>query len=136
MSHSATSSTFFPAAIPPTHSYIPSFSPPFPSSAFGYVRSGDALPGHPGAQHVAAFVEKPSVEVATGYLADGGYRWNAGMFVVRPSVLLDLLGERDPDFAAALRAIAAEPARLGELWATLPRIASLRSTNGKSQIFH
>jgi hypothetical protein len=44
--------------------------PTFPSSAFGYIRSGDGLDGHPGAQRVAAFVEKPSVEVATGYLAE------------------------------------------------------------------
>lgn len=97
--------------------------PTFPSSAFGYIRSGDELDGHPGAQRVAAFVEKPSVEVATGYLAEGGYRWNAGMFVVRPTVLLDLLGEWHPRFAASLRAIAAEPDTLATVWPSLPKIA-------------
>lgn len=97
--------------------------PTFPSSAFGYVRAGDPLAGHAGASRVAAFVEKPSVEVATQYLADGGYRWNAGMFVVRPTVLLDLLGEWHPRFAGALRGIAAEPDTLGDVWPTLPKIA-------------
>ena len=97
--------------------------PTFPSSAFGYIRSGDALDGHPGAQRVAAFVEKPSVEVATGYLAEGGYRWNAGMFVVRPTVLLDLLAQWHPEFAAALRSIAAAPETLAEVWPSLPKIA-------------
>lgn len=97
--------------------------PAFPSSAFGYIRSGEALDGHPGAQRVEAFVEKPTVEVATGYLAEGGYRWNAGMFVVRPGVLLDLLGEWHPEFAAALRAIAADPDTLDDVWPTLPKIA-------------
>lgn len=97
--------------------------PAFPSSAFGYIRSGDALPGHPGAQSVAAFVEKPSVEVATGYLADGGYRWNAGMFVVRPGVLLDLLAQWHPRFAESLRAIAADPDSLERVWPSLPKIA-------------
>ena len=97
--------------------------PTFPSSAFGYIRSGDELDGHPGAQRVAAFVEKPSVEVATGYLAEGGYRWNAGMFVVRPTVLLDLLGQWHPEFAAALRSIAAAPETLVEVWPSLPKIA-------------
>mgnify|MGYP006196968789 FL=1 len=63
------------------------------------------------------------MEVAQGYLATGEYRWNAGMFVIRPSVLLDLLAKHDPDFTATLRTIAAEPERLGELWETLPRIA-------------
>jgi len=97
--------------------------PTFPSSAFGYIHVGDALPGHEGAAAVREFVEKPSVATAEGYLAAGRYRWNAGMFVVRPRVLLDLLAQWHPDFAAALRAIAADPDRLPELWPGLPKIA-------------
>ncbi|MCR1782727.1 mannose-1-phosphate guanylyltransferase [Nocardioides carbamazepini] len=97
--------------------------PTFASAAFGYIRQGEELPGHPTARKVAEFVEKPSVPVAEEYLATGHYRWNAGMFVVRPSVLLDLLAEQDAGFAATLRAIAAEPDRLPELWEALPRIA-------------
>ena len=65
--------------------------PSFPSPAFGYIHVGDPLAGHPGAAAVREFVEKPSVATAEGYLATGRYRWNAGMFVVRPTVLLDLL---------------------------------------------
>jgi mannose-1-phosphate guanylyltransferase len=38
-------------------------------------------------------------------------------------VLLDLLAELNPAFAATLRAIAAEPHRLDELWQALPRSA-------------
>ena len=69
------------------------------------------------------FVEKPSVETARGYLASGRFRWNAGMFVVRPGVLLDLLGQWHPEFAAALRDLAADLDRLPEIWPTLPKIA-------------
>ena len=97
--------------------------PTFPSSAFGYIHVGDALDGHAGAHAVREFVEKPSVEVAQGYLATGTFQWNAGMFVVRPGVLLDLLAEQDPDFTAALRAIAADPDTLAASWESLPRIA-------------
>ena len=97
--------------------------PTHPSTAFGYIHLGDALPGHPAAYAVREFVEKPSAEVAEGYLATGSFRWNAGMFVVRPGVLLDLLGASDPEFAAALRGLAADPARIDEVWSTLPRIA-------------
>lgn len=97
--------------------------PTHPSSAFGYVQQGEDLEGHPGAARVASFVEKPSPDVAAGYLASGGYRWNAGMFVVRPGVLLDLLAQWHPQFAADLRAIAADGSRLEELWPGLPRIA-------------
>ena len=97
--------------------------PTFPSAAFGYIHLGDDLPGHPGAFAVREFVEKPSVEVAQDYLATGRYRWNAGMFVVRPRVLLDLLAEGDPGFAAALREIAADPSQLEARWPDLPKIA-------------
>jgi mannose-1-phosphate guanylyltransferase len=97
--------------------------PAFPSPAFGYIRLGGGLAGHPHARTVAEFVEKPSVRTATEYVATGRYRWNAGMFVVRPTVLLDLLGRWHPEFAAALREIASDDARLPELWPGLPRIA-------------
>ena len=97
--------------------------PTFPSSAFGYIHLGEALAGHDGAHTVREFVEKPAPADAEAYLATGDYRWNAGMFVVRPTVLLDLLGTWHPVFASDLRAIAAEPDRLAELWPRLTRIA-------------
>jgi len=99
--------------IQPTHA----------STAFGYIHLGDPLAGHEGAHGVVEFVEKPGTDIAMKYLATGRYRWNAGMFVVRPTVLLDLLAAGHPEFAASLRAIAADPTRLDELWTDLPKIA-------------
>lgn len=97
--------------------------PTHPSTAFGYIRMGEPLAEHPGAHAVPGFVEKPSVDVAEQYLAAGTYRWNAGMFVVRPGVLLDLLAQWHPDFANQLRQIAADPSLLEDVWPTLPKIA-------------
>ncbi len=97
--------------------------PTHPATGFGYLQLGAELPDHPGAYGVHAFVEKPTAEVATHYLATGSYRWNAGMFVVRPAVLLDLLAQSHREFAAALRGIAAQPDRLPEVWPGLPRLA-------------
>lgn len=96
--------------------------PTHPATGFGYIAVGDPLPEVGGANVVREFVEKPAADVAATYVAQG-YRWNAGMFVVRPTVLLDLLAEQDPDFAAALRGIAADPATLAEVWPSLPKIA-------------
>jgi mannose-1-phosphate guanylyltransferase len=99
--------------IEPTHA----------ATAFGYLRQGAPLDGHPGAFLVEEFVEKPGVEAATAYVASGSHRWNAGMFVVRPTVLLDLLATWHPAMCAALRSVAADPGRLEGLWPALPRIA-------------
>lgn len=98
-------------------------APTSPATGFGYVRVGTPVPGHPGVSHAAEFVEKPAADVARGYLDSGDFRWNAGMFVARPGVLLDLLAEQDPSFATALRSLAADPERLEREWPGLPRIA-------------
>ena len=97
--------------------------PTGPATAYGYIHVGDALADLAGVRRVVEFVEKPDAEGAAGYLATGRHRWNAGIFVVRPTVLLDLLAQWHPELAAGLRAIARDPASLDERWPTLPAIA-------------
>ena len=48
---------------------------------------------------VQAFVEKPNLATAEGYLQAGGYYWNAGMFVLKASVWLKALEQFRPDIA-------------------------------------
>jgi mannose-1-phosphate guanylyltransferase len=98
-------------------------TPTHPSTAYGYIHLGEGLSRHEGAHDVVEFVEKPGGETAEGYVDGGRHRWNAGMFVVRPTVLLDLLEQEHPGFAADLRAIAEDLGRLPARWPSLPRIA-------------
>ncbi|HEX6705399.1 MAG TPA: mannose-1-phosphate guanylyltransferase/mannose-6-phosphate isomerase [Albitalea sp.] len=70
-----------------------------PETGFGYVRaSGDA-----GRLWVAEFVEKPDLVTAQRYVADGGYYWNSGIFVLRASTWLAALEQFRPDILAACR---------------------------------
>jgi mannose-1-phosphate guanylyltransferase/mannose-6-phosphate isomerase len=75
-------------------------TPTSPETAYGYIRSttGEGL------QKVAQFVEKPDAATATRYLAEGGYTWNSGMFVLRASVWLKALAQFRPDILAATQA--------------------------------
>lgn len=100
-------------------------TPTHPSTAFGYIRQGSELTvdGAPRARAVAEFVEKPDEATAREYLAAGGFWWNAGMFVAKASVLLDILDRYHHDLAQALRAIAADRTRLEQDWAALEKIA-------------
>jgi mannose-1-phosphate guanylyltransferase/mannose-6-phosphate isomerase len=50
---------------------------------------------------VQAFVEKPNQATAEQYLQQGGYYWNAGMFVLKASVWLQALQQFRPDIAQA-----------------------------------
>lgn len=79
-----------------------------PSTAFGYIHTGEPLgvAGAPEGRRVLGFTEKPDAATAAAYLATGGYRWNAGMFVVRAGVLLDHLARHRPALAQGLRTIA------------------------------
>src|SRR5690606_21240852 len=102
-----------------------------PSTAFGYVRSGEPLgvEGAPHTLHVRGFTEKPDAATARAYLASGEYRWNAGMFVACTSVLLGHLAEQRPALHDALRRIAdawdtpRRGAVLEEEWPGLEKIA-------------
>jgi len=97
--------------------------PDSPSTGFGYIRLAERLDGFPSAYAVAEFVEKPDAATAAAYLASGEYRWNAGMFVARASVVLDLLAVEHPDLARDLRRLAADPSLIDELWGGLTKIA-------------
>ncbi len=97
--------------------------PTSPATGFGYIRAGEALPGYATALRAVEFVEKPDAVRAAEYVGSGEFLWNAGMFVVRAATLLDLLAQWHPELAAGVRAIAASPERLDELWPGLTKIA-------------
>ena len=77
--------------------------PDRPETGYGYIQVDAA--GAPGqVLPVRRFVEKPGLATAQAYLAEGGYFWNAGMFVLKASVWLAALERFRPDIAAATRA--------------------------------
>ena len=70
-----------------------------PETGYGYIQRGAAL--HEGVYRVARFVEKPNRKTAEGYLAEGGYAWNAGIFLYSPAVMLAEAQRLCPDIATA-----------------------------------
>ena len=64
--------------------------PTRPETGYGYIKRASAIDGLDGVRAVERFVEKPDAETAAGYLADGSYSWNAGIFMFKAA---DLLGE-------------------------------------------
>ena len=75
--------------------------PDRPETGYGYIRRGEPL-GR-GVFRADAFVEKPDRETASTYLAEGGYDWNAGIFLFRAAAFLRALEEYEPDILAAAR---------------------------------
>ena len=58
-------------------------------TGYGYIRMAHSL--SPGVCAVEHFVEKPDLASATAMLAEGGYCWNAGIFLFRADIYLEQL---------------------------------------------
>jgi len=78
-------------------------TPDRPETGYGYIQAGAAV-DESGACAIARFVEKPDSATAEGYLQEGNYLWNSGLFVLRASVWLRALQLCRPDILAACEA--------------------------------
>ena len=70
--------------------------PTVPETGYGYLRRGAPLGG---GYVTERFVEKPDRATAEAFLADGGYLWNAGIFVFTAGRLLEELARHRPAMA-------------------------------------
>jgi mannose-1-phosphate guanylyltransferase len=96
--------------------------PTSPETGYGYIKMGDPLPPPKDRKAykstfsvVQQFVEKPNYDRAVEYLNDGGYRWNAGMFIFSFATIAEsLLKHQKPLHEACERWFhaAASPAKL------------------------
>ena len=65
------------------------------NTGYGYIKSyKDDVDG---AYKVEKFVEKPNTETAESYLQQGGYLWNAGMFMFKTDTFINELTIHAPD---------------------------------------
>jgi mannose-1-phosphate guanylyltransferase / mannose-6-phosphate isomerase len=78
--------------------------PDKPETGYGYIQLGEGLSNDKIASNViASFREKPDVQTASEYLANGDYRWNAGIFLMRASIWLAAIAEFNPAMLAACK---------------------------------
>ncbi len=85
-------------------------APERPETGYGYIKRGEPVDG---GYKVAQFVEKPELERAKAFLAEGGYAWNGGIFAFRAGALLDELATHRPAMAEAVRKAAQQGQRDG-----------------------
>jgi mannose-1-phosphate guanylyltransferase len=90
--------------------------PTFPAVAYGYIQRGETLPSKLGIPNYRAkqFREKPTADVAEGYIASGEYYWNSGIFVWKVGAILTELQRLKPKIHDAVQ-------RIAEAWNTPKR---------------
>ena len=77
-------------------------APSGPETGYGYIRRGAALDGVAGAYAIERFVEKPDLATAQGFVADGTWSWNSGMFLFPVGLLQAELGRFEPAMMEAV----------------------------------
>lgn len=75
--------------------------PDRPETGYGYIQQGPAIGGRQGSFRIERFVEKPDLATAEGYLADGRFSWNSGMFLSSASLILEEMGRFEPKILSA-----------------------------------
>jgi mannose-1-phosphate guanylyltransferase len=68
--------------------------PTAPETGYGYIEAEGT--------NVVRFVEKPSAEVARGYVASGRFLWNAGMFCLTAGAILEEMRKYCGEIVAAV----------------------------------
>ena len=106
--------------------------PAGPETGFGYIQQAGPWRqvGGRDVMAVKRFVEKPDLATAQGYLAAGGYYWNAGMFVWRVPVVAAAFRLHAAELSAGLvrletaaRSAGGWPAALAEIYPTLKKVS-------------
>lgn len=72
-------------------------------TGYGYIKTVNSNGLASDTLTVDAFVEKPNMVTAQRYISQGGYFWNAGIFVLKASVWLRALKHFRPDILDATR---------------------------------
>ena len=100
------------------------------ATGYGYIQSGkplaDANSGPLSEVHQAArFVEKPDLATAQGYLSEGGYYWNGGMFVFRADRFMEMVKQHQPQIFAATQTLAEknEAQAAADVYASMPDLS-------------
>lgn len=97
-------------------------SPSFPATTYGYLKQGEKFSER--SYRVDSFREKPDAATAQAYLVEGGYCWNAGMFVWSVPTIVKALEKYTPELWAALKDIdVRQPGVLESIYPTLPKIS-------------
>lgn len=65
--------------------------PTYPHTGYGYIKLGQNISGE--SYFVENFVEKPDLQKAMEYFSSNTYLWNSGIFIFRPSEMINLAQE-------------------------------------------
>ena len=103
--------------------------PSSPHTGYGYIHIPEKNPGAADVCKVSEFKEKPDSATAERYLAEGGYYWNAGIFVWNAKTIENELRVHAPQICSVMDSLspalytASEKPSLARLFPTCEKIS-------------
>ena len=70
-----------------------------PNTGYGYIEQGEEVFEGEGIYKLKSFREKPDLKTAIGYLQQGGFTWNSGMFLWSVTTIIQEMRKYNPDIA-------------------------------------
>jgi len=77
-------------------------TPSEPNTGYGYIK---IAPGDAPVRAVEKFVEKPDLDRAKAFLADGSYAWNAGIFLYSAQTMIEAFKTHQPALYESIAAV-------------------------------
>nr|BFD60486.1 mannose-1-phosphate guanylyltransferase/mannose-6-phosphate isomerase [Bdellovibrio sp. CKG001] len=102
-------------------------TPSYPETGYGYIQTKAVSlkdgPGSLKAYSVVKFHEKPDLQKAKEFIAQGSFSWNAGIFVFKVSHMASLFEKHQPALWKQILALKADASNLGEIYAQVQSIS-------------
>ena len=97
--------------------------PRSPETGFGYIQVKERALNTETATEVLKFHEKPSLEKAKSFLNDGHYFWNAGIFIFKVQVMIELFKKHEPEIWNLIDRLKSDLSNIKEIYDQLKNIS-------------
>ncbi|MGZ3690845.1 MAG: mannose-1-phosphate guanylyltransferase/mannose-6-phosphate isomerase [Pseudobdellovibrio sp.] len=94
-----------------------------PETGLGYIQVKERALDTQRATEVLKFHEKPTLEKAQQFVADGHYFWNAGIFIFTAGMMIDLFKKHEPEIWNLIDQLYPDLSNLTEIYEKLKNIS-------------
>lgn len=94
-----------------------------PETGFGYIQVKERALNTEKATEVLRFHEKPTLEKAQAFIADGHYFWNAGIFIFKVSKMIEHFKSHEPEIWNKISALKLDLSNLKEIYSDIKNIS-------------
>ena len=94
-----------------------------PEIGFGYIQVKERAINTQKATEVLKFHEKPNLEMAQSFIADGHYFWNAGIFIFKVAKMIELFKQHEPEIWGLISELKQDLSNIDNIYSKIKNIS-------------